>query len=573
MKVKLKLDVASIKAWLLEHGEKLAFGLMVLVFLLFTYSALRREVLPDAQQPDMLQAKAEDVERHVNDSKWDEQREGVQVIDYRTRVAREPVATAAFVLKVPFNAPLADPKSKREVPKLINAEELRVAAGYGVFALSSEAAGAKPAAQPVPIQGRGGAGQPRPKATQTGRSAGTGFKPKPTAKLKGQPWAAIIGLVPIEKQRQEYARAFEHCMGADPARDAPHYEYAPNVQRAEIDEAHPDQLNWQDLPWSNIKENERAWEGDGQEIVASAYLDSVLTGRLGPLVGVAWGESVAHPKVPLASEGDNPPPPMQPVVEKEKAPEPIQEKDGGAFHKIQREKQAVAPPTASTEGQAAPATVKYRLLRVFDYSVEPNKKYRYRLMLAAANPNYKVLPQFLQNPDSAKPEGIQTDDWTAPTDAVTIPNGYGVLAGGIEQPNKGEPAAKLLLTAIDKQEGIEAATEKLVQRGTIANLTKDVVAVDPRNDQSKDMSDVDFKTDMVVLDIYGGRALSKKKNPINAPIEVLLLDAHGNLTVRNELDDHVEYEHRKPPAETDARPADPIPRDDVKPFKKKPRAR
>jgi hypothetical protein len=579
MKVKVKLDVASIKAWLLEHGEKPAFGLMVLVFLLFTYSAARRDVLDDSKQPDKLQAKADEVKRHVDDSKWDEQREGVQVVDYRKRVAREPVDTAAFALRIPFNSPLADPKSKREVPKLFNAEELKVASGFGVFAFSGEAA--DPAAAKAPAQaGKPKEAQPwkpRANAAQNQRPTGSGYKPKSTAKLKGQPWAVITGLVPIEKQRQEYARAFEHGMGADRERDTPHYEYDAKVQRAEIDDAHPEQLNWKDLPKSNVDDNERAWEGDVAEIVASACVDPVLTGSLGPLVDVAWGESIAHPKVPLASAGDDQPrQPAQPKVEQEAAPDPAQAKaDDNGFTRPKRVAPVIPPPGADAPGQGAPEIAKYRLLRVFDYSVEPNKKYRYRLMLAAANPNYNVSPQYLQNPESAKSEVIKTEDWTAPTDAVTIPNGYGVLAGGIE-PKSGEPTAKLMLTAIDKQEGIEAATEIKVQRGSVANITKGVVAVDPRNGETKDMSDVEFKTDMVVLDIYGGKLLSKK-NGINAPIEVLLLDAHGNLWVHNELDDHVEYEHRKPPAESAARPAPTIPGDGPKGSKPlpipKPRSR
>ena len=55
MKVKVKFDLGSIKAWLLEHGEKLVLAVVAVVFLRFTWSAITREVLSDANQPDKLQ--------------------------------------------------------------------------------------------------------------------------------------------------------------------------------------------------------------------------------------------------------------------------------------------------------------------------------------------------------------------------------------------------------------------------------------------------------------------------------------------------------------------------------------
>ena len=66
------------------------------------------------------------------------------------------------------------------------------------------------------------------------------------------------------------------------------------------------------------------------------------------------------------------------------------------------------------------------------------------------------------------------------------------------------------------------------------------------------IDEVDFKTSMVVVDIYGGRNISlpkRRESPIAAPGEVLLLDANGNLVVHNDLEDHQAVEQRKPPEE------------------------
>jgi hypothetical protein len=65
MKAKVKLDVASIKTWLMEHGEKVVFAVVALVFLGFVYSAARREVLDESKQPEKLQAIANDVRARV----------------------------------------------------------------------------------------------------------------------------------------------------------------------------------------------------------------------------------------------------------------------------------------------------------------------------------------------------------------------------------------------------------------------------------------------------------------------------------------------------------------------------
>ena len=43
MKVKVKLDADTIKQSLVEHVEKVLFGLVVLFFLFFVYRAIARE--------------------------------------------------------------------------------------------------------------------------------------------------------------------------------------------------------------------------------------------------------------------------------------------------------------------------------------------------------------------------------------------------------------------------------------------------------------------------------------------------------------------------------------------------
>jgi hypothetical protein len=54
---------------------------------------------------------------------------------------------------------------------------------------------------------------------------------------------------------------------------------------------------------------------------------------------------------------------------------------------------------------------------------------------------------------------------------------------------------------------------------------------------------LEFQSNIVVLDIYGGRTLGRRRTePIVSPGEVLVMDGDGNVTVRNELDDAAQYE-------------------------------
>jgi hypothetical protein len=66
----------------------------------------------------------------------------------------------------------------------------------------------------------------------------------------------------------------------------------------------------------------------------------------------------------------------------------------------------------------------------------------------------------------------------------------------------------------------------------------------PINLQVFPLPDYDLKTDVLVLDLRGGQDLpttDKANIDHKAPGEVLLIDSEGNMMVRNELDDLLEY--------------------------------
>lgn len=498
MKVKLQLDLASIKSWLLEHGEKVAFAIVAVVFLLFTYSAFSREVLEASKQPDELQKLADSVRQHVTSSTFDPAREGVQVVDYTERAMSKPVKPENYVLATPLNPPVTDPKDRRGDPEVLGAGELHVAAGFDVFSFKPDDGAAA----------AGGDGQNH-------------------AKLQPQPWAVVTGLVPLARQEQEFTKMFAQAVGADQKRDVPHY-MKPVLERLEVGKE-----KWENVPAA--EKYEVLWTGTAKELVPSEYTDPELTGNLGLLFYNEWGGSVSHRG--LTRKRDR------------SAELPAATAPADAQAKSERSE----PPAEEAKG------VEYLLLRVFDYSVDAGKQYRYRVTLKLHNPNFGVSPLHLKNGESALKEELQSQP-SEPTDVVTIPDGHGILAGPVDAGTRSsEPAATVVVTAIDPQSGIQAATElEKVRRGTMANKMQANVRVeDPRSRQVKEMP-LDFKSNILLLDIFGGRTLpGRRRSPtITTPGEILLLDAQGKMMVRREVEDQALFEKsvvREKPA---ARPAD-----------------
>lgn len=555
MKVKVKFDLASIKGWLFEHGEKLAFGLMVVVFLLFTYSAAKREVLDDSKQPEKLKSVADSVTTHVANSQWNPENPDVQLVDYQARTKRDEVKPEHFAITVPWNAPIADAKGKREDPEIFNAEQLRVSAGTAPFAFKGQAA--------APAAGKAGAEAGRPARGQA--AEGRGFVPPAGSKLEPQSWVVITAVVPVDKQATEYYRVFSQAAGMNPQRDTPQYA-GKIVERAEIDEKQPAKLEWK--PLTAADQVEQRWEAAMAEIVAAPFLENELTDPLGPRVGEDWEmDSVSHPALVVSTSDGSaapaaaaaPPPAAAAVMEGDDALP-------GNAPLIRRQANPVPAPAAAAPAPVEASKVTHRLLRVFDYSVRPGKKYRYRIKLGLNNPNFGVHAKYLKAPGA--PENQQSTrlakEWTEPTPVITVPEGYGVLAGSVEASR--DPWAKLLLTAI-KPDGVVAAAEVRVQRGSVANKREKVEAIDPRDGMRQPATEVDFKTRMVVVDVFGGRMVSGPKrrleSPIYAPGEVLLLDSAGNLIVHNDMEDLDDYEYRMPP-----KPEEKVEEDKDKPAKK-----
>jgi hypothetical protein len=191
------------------------------------------------------------------------------------------------------------------------------------------------------------------------------------------------------------------------------------------------------------------------------------------------------------------------------------------------------------------------LLRFFDFSVQPGKKYRYRVRLAMLDPN-GLAP--LDSLDSAVIARVKKDkasrkanatpyrftEWSKPSGVISVPLAGGVSVASAKPAAEGfntEPSVKLLVESYgtdEKQNAIQVAKEKDFQRGSVANMTEDAERLVEQGRAIDPVDDFKFQSDITVLDIMGGERLTRKEM---RPGSVLLMDPAGQLFVRSELTD------------------------------------
>lgn len=208
-----------------------------------------------------------------------------------------------------------------------------------------------------------------------------------------------------------------------------------------------------------------------------------------------------------------------------------------------------------------PKGVDYLLLRFFDFTVEPGKKYKYQVKLVLADPNYSIpdtmnalAPEVLdrRRKETVKGQGRRdlrfVEAWSEPSPTVGIPLAGNVRLVDVKVPPvekfNDEPSANLLVESFDvdaENNAIQAANKKEIRRGNVANFVEDAEylggEMQPWIDKKKGFK---FETGMTLLDVDGGKKLTKD---YTAPSRVMMMGSAGELYIRSELDDKpaVEY--------------------------------
>jgi len=281
MKPKVKLDADTIKQSLIEHVEKVLFGLVVLFFLFFVYRAIARE-RPIGFTPEELKAEADAAEAKVLSSVTNAP--GHRKFSNEAKKLRDPIDEKDYLTKNYWDpSPFPNPKPRLQ-PKLYALLEPRATAGMGAFSVMD-----------------------------TGRGPETGGMG-----MKGERWVVITGAIDWDNQVKSYEDAFKDTLPIAQRFDWPMYTYY-RVERAEVNPQDPNPPKDEDFKPVNVRKMaELVYEmggmyggggpGGGSE---SQFVDPYYTQvpvapnvrvpfvfPLPSLVTGTWGPEVGHPRIP-----------------------------------------------------------------------------------------------------------------------------------------------------------------------------------------------------------------------------------------------------------------------------------
>ncbi|HEX4142822.1 MAG TPA: hypothetical protein VHY91_04665 [Pirellulales bacterium] len=572
MKVKLNLNVDSAKRLLIQHGEKAAFGLAVCLLLLFLWKTVGLEVLGADKEPGPLTALSERTRQHVLESVWDPDAKNIKIEDYPTRAEHVPLNDGDYPpLMVYYDKPLWEQHEKRPVPKVLPVEELLASASEGFLAVKKDGEDA----------GRAEAGESHAVRAATG-SKGHGAKLSKDLMPKGSFFVSVTGLVPLRKQITAYDDAFRSALRYDSKRDTPTYEDI-KVERADVVGNNPDKAVWEEIDLGAVRTFVGTWSSEAiSDVVDDEYIDDRYTMPLGPLLGEDWDPAIAgHPKIPLAGRLDDTKKPEKEVA----AAPPVERGAGwGARGKSGTKAGAAAKPAAQAQaakGTPAASKREQKLFRFVDYTVKPGKQYRYRVKLLLQNPNQDVADRFLSDPALSHTATLETD-WSEPSAVVTVRRGVSIFAGPILKPAPvpHDPEVEICVVSFDPLRGGAPTKKKNVQRGALLNFSeKEMKVLSPDHMAVNKWEKVDVLTNTLIVDVQGGRKLGSGRKALVEPVEILVLDPDGRVSVRDELDDANEFHsHLDPldqPEKTETTKIEKNPYEELKPRggTAKPRAR
>ncbi|HEY2838911.1 MAG TPA: hypothetical protein VGJ26_07175 [Pirellulales bacterium] len=491
MKVKLKLDKDAILGGLIAHGEKIGFGVFILLFLLLCVGALKQS--PYDKTPEKFKSEVTRVDAAVSSSVFDKAKELEQLPSVETIKTTE-IPHDRFASRDPYNFPPSESGSQRRgEPPYLTVKDLQVGTEYGAVAV-------RPAGAPAAPRPGGPPGQ-RPPAGQ----------PAAGDAILGKQWAVVTGVIPSTQQLKEFRAAF--ASSPQGAHDSPHWKGF-EIQRQEGEGP------WTPLDLKSAFAAEGAHAGADAESIDKAFVAlQDLCRPLPKMIGKDHDHSVIHPKIVQAAE----------------------DRASGKPQAVQ-----TAAPPAAMQGAGAGRSLEVpsqfqvdQLFRFFDYTVKPGKTYRYKVCLVLENPN-RDLARYLVKDGKLLQGPTRTTAWSEPSPPVSIPSASSMLAGAVERPRgvTQEPKTEAVVRMWDSMRAVDALKFARLVRGQMANFYEDAPVPDPRTGKVINQL-VNFQTNLVLIDLAGGETLAGYRG--RAPGRMLMMNPSGELDVRSELADLEPY--------------------------------
>lgn len=542
MKLKLSLDKNAIQTFLLENVEKIVFGGFVVLFLLIIYGAIRRDSYP--KKPENLVTSAGNAEQH-----WQQTSEGEKtpVVDYPSiaRSSQTAIKEEAYHFSVPWSAPLFEQTNVRKKPELYAVEELRGFFDRGAVAGDAGGAGGATRGQRfvvltgvVPKKRQGEAfkqalGDTLVSATKEDLIPVYHSFVVERAEVVGRkdPDESAWEDVTPESEKADQVRSSATDALAqeliDPAIAEPLPQLVGN-KALDVSKIYHDRLtgtaldtviqNIQNL--DKYKGKKAAWQGevnnpDGTKLLVfrasvadapdaepmyfaveygtQAERDAAAqSGQGGSIPGIVMGKVPV--KVSTKDEAGNTStqPKTVPLLKFDPTAQPFGAPGGEGLGSMpgdfRRGERLLAEASSSRGAEGRVELPEYVLFRFFDYNVEPGKQYRYRVRVVLNNPNYKVDAHFLESPELAEDETLETP-LTGLDRVITVPRDVCLLASSVTPPTetrlpsgvavrigdttRNVPSGKMMVVQWEEANGLEAFKEfsgKECLRGSVPDF-------------------------------------------------------------------------------------------------------
>lgn len=444
---------------LFEHCEKIVGGGVLLVAAWLAWSgiaAIGTASSGGVSKPQEITAKAQEATQHVDKDSNPPATMLLEPTGLGERFAEWVAPKEKGARRLCFARPLFEELAKRTQPEVLAIEDLQAVAGIAVLAAKPEQQDIVGRARP-PRGGDPFAGGP------PGDPGAVGGEPQrdpaenvPRGAIR--PYVVVTGLIPYEKQFDEYRQRFESTSFRDPQRDAPLWSDF-LVERVDVTDGPSD--SWERINLKNaVKSMQTEWAGVQADSLPSQFFLSPAEqpGLAGatyawPLPQLAmqpWGPEAVHPW----ALGE-----LKRIVEKQAA-------TAGGSPASRIEVPGLAPgggiptgfgdplagagpgfdPTGPPRdpGAAAAEIVPFKVFRFVDTAVRQGRQYRYRVRVSVWNPNRGIPPQHLEKADLATatklPSGPSNE-----TDPVTVPEAGSFLARQSPKELKRDTAEVLVL--------------------------------------------------------------------------------------------------------------------------------
>ncbi|NIL96126.1 MAG: hypothetical protein GTO53_02355 [Planctomycetales bacterium] len=541
-----KFSGAAVKRWLFLHGEKVATGVVVALLALMVYTAIGKLELDSNQTPDDLKSRASQIREKIDNATFPA--DSFPVPDFSRQVKQNSVKLAAESYQIRNFTGDEQGPCRRCDPEILPPQQLEIKAGHGLFFVAKNQVEEEESDE---SDKQLDAREFTPELTsQLGATA-----PPEGAQSMGKRWIAVNALVPYQQQVDAYDSCFLRCLGYDRQEDWPKYTHV-NVRRIEMT---PDaEEDWDEAKQWSVDENYLArlqdtWAGRGNDPVPQKYQVAGLIQPLGPLADGTWSGWASHSQFAESLPDDDSTQPRSDTTPAGMGPA----WPGGSRPAVDPTRPPSGPnsmgmDTAGTPdtAEAAPATrpplTKFKLIRVFDFDVEPGKSYRYQLQIVIKNPNGKSrgLPAFyLDNPE-IKDEELRESEWSQSSGPAWVPLDANLYAAGIVPPTEDspEPAAEVIVEILEIAKGTQPAGKMRLHRGEPLQGEAPLQYADVQSQKVMIDKQGKIDTEYTLLDLRLPQPTSVGPQ---SPAELLFMDDRGNLVLRNTVDNASRVERFK----------------------------